>query len=523
MKKLYVFGIIAVMVVSFGLLTGCADAGVGGSGYAPGTREVDLTATMPDDAPVLRLLLPFQGFDPNTEPVAYAIRNMTGINVQYETLPAENAEIVLTATLAAREEFDLMVITMGLFNATVAIGAYEPLNDWLPTHVPNALANTDPALFLGVTLNGEILGIPEGGTSVGFSGTVMRGRLDMFRQAGLNRMPTTIDEFYNAAVFIRDELGITPMTIWPLHTVIPEFGSAFGIFYTWNVVNGQVLHAVEHPNMLDYVTWMNHLFNTGIIDVEYATLNAAMMNERFFTGQTALYYVAFWNEPGATNTIMEAFPYAELAFLPPLAGPDGTSGFAKVRGINRVVVVPRVAPNKDLTFEFLNMMNSVEGFRHVFIGEEGVHWYHDGTYYAPIDPTFDDERGNASHFTAGHVTAEAATFWLEIRARRNLMLFEHLNEATHVTFEAPNYFTITSFLPPIEVFLRNAPASNEFAHNSVIQFIAGARPLSEWDTFLQEWRAHYHGTTLTNVINEWWSEEGDAILPQMGTVVNPAR
>jgi len=509
MKKLLSLSLLVVLVLAVGLLSGCGRSG-------------DDNAAVVDDTP-LRVLMPFQGFDPNDEPVAHALREMTGFNVRYETLPAENALIVLNATLAAREEFDLIVLQAGMFNETVALGAFEPLNDWLPSHLPNVLANTDPALFHNVTLNGDVLGIPEGGTSPGFSSTVIRGRLDMFRQAGLNGMPTTIDEFYNASVFIRDELGVIPLSIWRIgnNVIVPELSSAFGVFSDWNVVDGQIRHAVETPGMLEYVTWMNHLFNTGILDGEYATLNAAMMNEKFFTGRAVSYFVAFWNEPGATSTIMEAFPDAELAFLPPLAGPDGTAGISKARGVNRVIAIPRVAPNKERSFAFINAMNTEEAFRYVFLGEEGVHWTHDGTYFNPIDPTFDDERGNASHFPVGHVSRNASTYWLQARARRNLSLYEHLLEATDVTFTVPNLFHVTTFMPPIDIFNRNITAAQEFASDSVLQFICNVRPLSEWDAFVQEWRDLYHGATLTTAINEWWAESGEEVYPLMRNVPNP--
>ena len=522
MKRLLMSSMLVLMVV---ILAAC---GSPGDGAGAGTAEAPpaggpAAAADGEERPVLRFLMPFHGFDMNEDPVAQALRDVTGYDFVFENLPAENPLATLTAIIAAREEYDLIQLGAAMFRDTVTLGAFEPLNNLLDTYAPNVKRVTDPDAWHFVTMDGNIMGVPESVNETSFVTWSLRARMDMLREVGVNEMPTTLDEFYNALVLLRDQLDVIPMSFAPPGLMLqPTLTSPFGVLGPWNVVNGEVLHAVETPGMLEYITFMNRLFTEGLLDNEFATLTGTTANEKFFTGRSAMHVLAFWEDPSAIDTTMESFPEAELAFVPPLEH-NGVSGRNVNFGLGRAVVVPRVSRNQEHAMRFVNATLEGDNFQYINIGLEGVHWSFDADgVRTPYDPIFQDERGRAAQYIFGMPTILARQFWVEVRTRRQMPVFYHLFEATNQTYDmVPTAFPVENFMPPIEEFLENIVMANEFVFENLLLFVCNVRPLDEWDDFIDEWKTMYGGDILIRIMNEWWAENRDEVYPVMMNPVNP--
>ena len=507
----------------FVLLAGIAGCGQTGGGPADGALSGP--ADIPtDERPTLRILMPFHPFDMNEDPTAEIMRELTGYEFIIENLPAENPVPALTAIIAAREEYDIKHLMAVHFRDTAALGSFQPLNDLLDVHAPNVREVTLDEQWYAVTMGNDILAIPVAINETSFVTWSIRARMDMLREVGIDTIPSTLDDFTYALHQIRDQLDVIPLSIAPPALMLqPTLTSPFGVMGEWNISGSEILHAVETPGMLEYITWMNYLFVNGLLDDEFATLTATAANEKFHSGRSAMHALAPWGDPAAINTTMETFPDAELAFVPPLEH-NGVSGRDVNFGMARAIVIPRVARHQDHALNFINLTLEGDNFQHINIGFEGTHWeFDDNGIRTPIDPIFQDERGNAAQFLLGMPTLLGRSFWVEVRARRQMALFDHLIEVTNQAFDmVPISYPVGAFMPPSSEFLDNIARANDFATENLLLFVCNVRPLSEWEDFLDEWRRLYGGDIVTSEINSWWAVSRDSIYPILSNPVNPA-
>lgn len=469
-------------------------------------KELDLTKK-----PVLKVLLPYIGVEPEKDLTAIYLEEATGYTVEYYMLPAEDSLTKLNTIIASKEEYDIMVLTKNDFDNTVDTGAYQPLNDLLDQYAPNVREKTAEGLWTNVTIEGEVKGIPEGLANENY-GLVYRVRMDLLKKVGVDKMPETPDEFYNAMKALKDQLGIIPITASA--AVIPEIASAFGMYNKFNVVGDQVLHQALVPGAKDYVEFMRKLYEEGILDNEYAQNNGEIMKEKFFSSRAAMYQTAWWSEPTAYNTIMEKAPEAELAYLQALKGADGSTGLPIGRGINRVTVIPRVSKNKEYALDYINTKLNEDIYRTASIGEENVHYKVVGDSYEPILPKFFDDKNNAHYFQMGSDTATYSKYWESTRVKKDPTLYREFNAIQETASKATLYYDPTTYMQPNDEYAKLIGKVNQLCEDGFKQFITGTRPMTDWDNFINE--LNDTGlATIQKIVNDWWAVEGANLKDKM--------
>lgn len=521
MKKSLSFFLCAVMLAS--VLSGCAKKDESTTPNTNGgTSSVGTEAAKPIDKidlstkPTLKLLMPYTPFDPNADVTAKYLEQATGYKVQYDILPNEDAQTKLNAIIASKTEYDIIVLTKADFSNTVSTGAYDDLNDLLPVYGADIQAKTDEGLWTNVTIGGKIKAIPEGMASEN-AGLSHRVRVDLLKKAGIETMPTTIDEFYNACKAIKEKLGIIPLS--SSAAFIPEIASAFGLYVDgsnkFSVIDNKVVYQAAVPGAKAYVEFMNKMFTEGLLDNEFAQNTGDVMKEKFFTSKTAMYQIGWWNEPGAYTTIMEKAPTAEVAYLPPLKGADGTSGLSLGRGVNRMTVIPKVSKNKEHALNYINLKLDDEIFKVTNMGEENVHYktLADGSY-EPILPKFFEDKNNASFYLTGSDTATYSLYWSQTRVKKDPILYKEFNLIQDNAKLATQHYDPTTFMQPNKAFSDSISKVNKLTDDTFKQFITGTKPMSEWDSFLSELNAAGL-SEIDKTVSEWWAVEGPAIADKM--------
>lgn len=519
MKKFLNVAISTIMVAS--ILTGCGGTkdNQANQTQTPGStnssangekgvqkKELDLTKK-----PVLKVLLPYTGIDPQTDFTAVYLEEATGYKVEYYMLPSEDSISKLNTIIASKEEYDIMVLNKNDFDNTVDTGAYQPLNDLLDQYAPNVREKTSEGLWTNVTIEGDVKGIPESLANENY-GLVYRVRLDLLKKAGIDKMPETTDEFYNACKAMKDQLGIIPITA--SYAVIPEIASAFGMYTKFNVVDNQVLYQALVPGAKDYVEFMRKLFEDGLLDNEYAQNSGDMMKEKFFSNKAAMYQTAWWNEPTASNTIMEKAPEAELAYLQALKGADGTAGLPMGRGVNRVTVIPKVSKNKEYALDYINTKLSDDIFKTAAMGEENVHYKVAGDSFEPILPKFFDDKNNAHYFMMGSDTKAYSKYWESTRVKKDPILYAEFSAIQETAAKATLYYDPTSYMQPNKEYAKLIGKVNQLCEDGYKQFITGTRPMSDWDNFIKE--LNDAGLeSINKIVNDWWAVEGPSLADKM--------
>lgn len=462
--------------------------------------------------PTLKILMPYAPFEPKDDLTAKHLEEATGYKIEYDMLPNQDAQTKLSTIIASKAEYDMMILTKQDFDNTVDTGAYRSINDLLDVYAPGLKTKTSEGLWTNVTINNEIKGVPEGIASESY-GLVYRMRMDLFKQAGVETMPTTPDELYNALKAVKERANVIPLTASA--AVIPEIASAFGMYNKFNLVDNKIVYQAEVEGAKEYVTFMNKLFKDGLLDNEYAQNTGETMREKFFTSKAAIYQVGWWNEPIATQTILEKAPKAELAYLPALKDAKGNSGLPMARGVNRVVVIPKSSKNPEHALNYMNLTVSDDIFVKTVMGEEGVHYKKLGeNKFDPILPKFFDDKNNAHHFMTGSNTEAYSTFWKETRVKKNEVLYREFNAIQDVANKATLHYDPTTYMQPNKEYTNYYGKINKFTEDAFKQFITGTRPMSEWDTFIKELNSTGL-TEMNKIVNDWWTAEGADLSDKM--------
>ena len=175
----------------------------------------------------ITMLLQYGLFDPKTEFVNQLIKEKTGYDVQYEMLPAENADEKLNLLVANKEKLDVMKLNSAQFYNLATAGALEPIDDLLAAHGSHIMNAIKPESWGSATINNQKFAVPETGAGVSI-GEELVVRQDWLDELGLS-IPTNTDELYNVLKTIKEEKNITPLT-GSKDSLYGDIAAAFGVY-----------------------------------------------------------------------------------------------------------------------------------------------------------------------------------------------------------------------------------------------------------------------------------------------------
>lgn len=495
MKRKRRIGIAGVVLLT--VLSACGGNGGGGSSSASGQEESGASG----EKPVLRQLGFQRNFDPNKDPVAAFLEEKTGYKVNYETLPLENPDDKLNLLMANNEPYDIVKLSGTQYNRLAVQGALEPLDELLDEHGQQLLKATPAEYFDNAKVDGKIYGIPEKHPR-GFVGSALAVNQSLLDELGM-QVPTTIDEFYNLLKAIKEKKGIVPLT--GFESIIPEISGAFGVVTSFDVQDGKLIHRLEGPGMKEYLTFMNKLYNEGLIDPEWPVNKAETIQQKFTTGKAGVMTYGWGIAPAVTEALTKIDPDAKIALITSLKGENGEIGnWVQGGGVSWYLAIPKSSKHKVDAMKYMNMKVEPELFKDLAIGEEGVHYKKesDGTMY-PILPAFNDERGNSDWFMTSTDAAAFEELWL-LRVRKDPVLYATFQEIQEkqlpVSVSDP-----TLLAPPLPEVSNNLQRLNKEESDYMIKVMAGAEPLEGYDRFVEGWMAQ-GGNEVMNALNKWYEE-----------------
>lgn len=458
-----------------------------------------------EEKPVLRILTEYSQIDHNEDPTAALLQELTGYTVQYDALPNDERLPKLNAILAAREPYDIIILSEDSFKNTVHLGAYMTLDALLESHGKKVMEGTNPELWTATTIDGEIIGIPYR-LSVENYNSGLRVRTDMLEAIGVAEMPGTPDELLEVLQKAKDELGTIPLTGKGTLTdvFVGEIASAFGLYSNWIVTKDGIVNRGVTPGAKAYVEFMSELYALGLLDSEWPQNAITDAREKFLSGKAMMNRVYWWEEPSATETLTTNEPEATFSYLPPLEGEYG-QGVEITRSADKVVVIPKVAENPEAAMDWMNIkVSTPEIFRELCIGIEGEHYEVIGeNEYRPINPKFTEEKNYASEYLTSTIQSDYDVYWSQTRVRKNETLYEEFLKMQDNVAASAIHYDPTSFMPPNETFIELAPTLNAYVYDSILQMITGARSIDEWDAYVQEYYDE-GGEEIEALLNAWW-------------------
>lgn len=492
----------AMLAILLGLslaISGC------GGGDTPKTDTPKTATPSPADdqkkdekKPTIRMIMQYGNFDPNKEYTSQVIQEKTGYEVQYEMLPAENADEKLNLLVANKESFDVMKLNSAQFYSLATAGALEPIDELLEAYGTNINRAIKPASWGSATIDGKKYALPEVGSGISV-GEELVVRQDWLDELGLS-VPTNPDELYTVLKTIKEKKNIIPLT-GSKDSIYGDIATTFGVLTDWKDVDGKLVHRAELPEMKKFIAYMNKLYTEGLLDTEMPINTAQKAIEKFASGKAAVYKLAWWNAGSTISALEKNFPDAKVSIIPYLKGKDDKAVVGVLTNTSWFIAIPKASKHKEEAIKFLDAKLEPETFKELAIGKEGVHHeLKDGKYY-PILPIFNEDLGNGSGLLTGVDEEMYPTYW-QARVRKDPVLQNYF-ESFQKNAEGIIVVDPMSPAPPIEAVSKNTLKLRTLLDDNVLKFITGSEPLENYDKFLEQWRAE-GGADMVKAANEWY-------------------
>jgi putative aldouronate transport system substrate-binding protein len=515
-KKKYGLALLLASAMMGSLLTGCGSGNTNtpapdaSSTVAPTQEPGSAAPEAEGEKPVLKVLLPYQAFDPNTDAAALRMEKETGYKVEYYTLPKDNANQKLMLELASGEDYDIIKVTNLQFAELLGNGALLELDDLLAAdgeHIKNVVSEMG---WKSATSNGKTYGVPiEGGGDIDDPYGLIQGgiglRTDIRDELKLTT-PKTVDEFYNYLKTVKDSKGIIPLTASGEDGFNATLGSAFGLGSSpWYEIDGMLVARVKTPQYFEYLTFMNKLYQEGLLDKDFPINKSANTMQKFNSGQAATLAPAFfWDIPTLVPALKENSANAGIEMIIPLAGASGKPFVSQRMQAATYEVIPKTAKNPEHAMKFMNLRSEPGIFLSTYLGDEGTHFeVKDGRYF-PILPAF-DELKNSKQFTGAPKAGDEYTLW-QARARKTPEMaasYEQMNADVQKDWIHVDY---TGYATSMKEAQQYQAALNNMEKDFLIKAAVEKGDLRKlYDAFVAEYDKQ-GGSEFANAINAWYAE-----------------
>jgi len=219
------------------------------------------------------------------------VEEITGIDIEWINIDQE----ALSTYLAGGEwpDFFHCQLDAGTVNDYGVIGGrfvnYLEYLDVMPNLV-KTFEDYPLTLAASTQLNGEIYNLFQvaGGTS---TSTVTRPhvKMDVLNAAGITELPTTVDELYDQLVVLKEKNGQPGLLLDTGTTtgIVPMLFAAFG---TQTILGfdddgaGNVIYTRTSEQMKHYYEYLNKLYEEGLMNQEWLTLDNTAKNQLVKSG-----------------------------------------------------------------------------------------------------------------------------------------------------------------------------------------------------------------------------------------------
>lgn len=463
----------------------------------------------------LQILRQATSVDLNARPEAAAISEVTGYETNYTSLNDDESTTSLMLQVSSGTDVDMVALTPFQFNTLKKNGALTPLNDLLEVYGQDILSGVSEDSWRAVTdTDGMIYGVPMRYPYADNMTRFILCRMDLMEAAGITEVPTTLDEFYNALVTLKEYYGYDYILTGPgkasagsggdaslgAFTVPIAIASAFGIWSTWMVDDaGNVVYITETEDFAKMMEFMKKLMDEGLLDPDWATNTSTTLGEKFSSGQAIMLAASVGTISSAVTALPEADPNViwngseddNIGYIFALKGEDGRSCYARINTISGITSVLRSSDNAADCVNFLN--EKVRNQRYIVIGTEGETYEIDENGLPiPIQPAFDENRLRGDKFQDCMNEEEYEWEW-QARARKNLNNWLPLVAAKAEAEKNPGVLVDDPFslMPLMDNYADHNDTLYSALNDFCEQIMYGNKTLDDLDEFASDWE--YNG------------------------------
>ncbi len=453
----------------------------------------------------------------NDLPIYQKIEELTNVHIEWETVPWDTYKDIMTTRLASGSKLPdvLNLNNLGNYETFAADNIIIPQTELIEKYAywTNKFFDENPSYKQMMTSpDGNIYAIED--TIIdNFTTGIMVNKFALER-AGIDKAPTTLDEFYNMLKAFKDKdingngkadevPLVLPYRVSSDYNYLNVLASAFGMGITWNCYvtakDGKVVSIYDQPEYREFIEFVRKLYAEDLINKDLTTITYDKIIEYVTNGQCGA--VGYWStyaylfgaaSPDAAD-IAENQREQTPIYIPldPIADKNGDRFFTKRVGLNGdgmgiTVDCPeelRPVAMKWIDFLFANPISlEMQSF-----GVEGL------TYKKNADGTIEKiqpESGDwGSAVTAIGGNQPPRAFQQLMDSWRNSWLPQWLDDVvTHQNqfYRDPTVVPIKWTAAEEEIYMKHMPDIDAFLQENVLGFVTGTKSMDDYDAFLKD-------------------------------------
>jgi putative aldouronate transport system substrate-binding protein len=448
--------------------------------------------------------LPTAGYSTyNDAPAIKTLIKATGINLEFIE-PVENNALLLY--LAAGNNPDIIMGDKNFYPGGVgkmsADGLAINLTDYLPRYAPDywKLINS-AAIYKTGTMeqDGGFYAIAGPLSEIGSQVGVWRGIV--IRKEFLDRLnmqaPETPDEFYMYLKRAKDELGIeTPFRSdryrFDNMFVDGSLTSGFGLPSSGAYqVNRKVHFGAYEPQYRDVVAFLHRLFEEKLMDNNFGVTDEPVANSAMLSGQSAAMITALSRiQNMASGTTARDFTLYGLGSFTPTKGAMPMSSFIResVQSFFWAFIPQGSTRNVEYSLKLLNYLFTPKGIMLSNFGEEGLTYTMVNNEAVLTEYMTKNPRGiPLDALLRVHGMLNFPLLQTDSMTRQRYPLPEQIQAmAAWAKSDAAKYMIVNNSILPqfVEEYATLFTDINTYIGESRAQFISGAMPLGQFDSYI---------------------------------------
>lgn len=374
--------------------------------------------------------------------------------------------------------------------------------EWLKRYL-----GEDP--FKYIRRDGKIYGLPVI-WDIGIDGMQLGFREDWLKKVGIAKTPETLEEMEVALTKFRNEdpdgnskkdtYGITAAG----ESIEGLFSSVFGAYDAYPNIfrekDGKIVRGEIEPGAKQALEVLNRWYKNELIDPEFVVNKSTNVEDKVLTdkiGAIEYYWWAFL--PGDAflggeqwyDKLVKKHPDFNFATEGGIKGPDGKYGMSQYNPAfaSGVMFGKQLEKDHDKMIKYMQIFEATqfdpEIYEKMNFGEKGVHWNKSDKGMIEFVPPYTDEKerkkiGIDRFSMAGSFNDyDFQTSYTSDESLRQIAKDTRAKGTRNIDILAP-------FSKPI--YNETQDKLNQYTLQNFIDFITGRKPLSDFDSFVAEWK-----------------------------------
>ncbi|MEC0226639.1 extracellular solute-binding protein [Paenibacillus alba] len=435
--------------------------------------------------------------DINQDKWVKKLEEMTNSDMNIVLVPHKEYEQKMIQMFATNDIPDVVQGSGGVngkeMAGSVKAGVFMPLDDLLKQYGPNLLKKVPKDAWDSVTYQGKIYAIPEYLSNP--SRRAIFVRKDLLDKAGLG-VPKTVDEYMTVLRKFK-EMGVeNPYMGRENFKYADSFFGAYDVFPYLSMFEKQgdqiLPKFFDTENMMKALQTYKTMFDEGLINKEFATINATVFKNTILAGKAGMWSMNANEMLQWETQLKTTVPTGSIAIIPSPTGPDGKGGHYLYGAAPRTYFINKNVKNAGQIIKFFDWMMSDEAEKFFTFGIEGDTFKTvDGKidYKAPTDSAgVDEERYRQSFlWLVQDTTYNKGTLSLTDEGKKLMNIYD-----TTLKNEGRDGI---SFEPRLDSLMKNvdiSPLSDQAPPvilQHMVKMVYGKEPISDWPKVLEEWKS----------------------------------